>query len=489
MKEYYLMSNVSASKRSGSISARVMKVMGLFSGVQMLQVLCSAVKYKLVSVWLHASGVGLFGIYNTTVETIASLTDSGLRNTSVREIAQAGQRRSGLDRIVAVVRSWSALIGFAAALLMVAAAPVLAISIFGEVGYWWQFALLSAATLCNSLLSGEKAIMQGLSRFKPLAKVAMYSSLAGLLVSIPLFRWLGDAGILWSFVAYPVVGLAVTLCYRYRARTVYPPSRKILAEGKEMVTLGGYMALALFAGNLAQTIFIAWLNREASTAEVGFYNAGSTLCIRYVGFVIGAIGMEFYPRLSAHIHSRKRVQLFVNHEIVLLMTALVPLLLSFLIFRGLIVRILYTEEFLVIIPFITVAVCHTVFRSSSAVISFTMVARGSGRIYLLVESFDAFTGMLICMAGYKLFGLVGIGYAFVLWFLLYLFLVTLVYVRVFGYRLGRGAVASVAAAILIVGAAAAAITFLPDVVAIPTMCICIVIYGLRLKNMLAGKHS
>lgn len=464
-----------------------MKVMGLFSGVQMLQVVCSAVKYKLVSVWLHASGVGLFGIYNTTVETIAALTDSGLRNTSVRVIAQAEQRRSGLDRIVAVVRSWSALIGLAAALLMIAAAPILAISIFGSVSYWWQFALLSAATLCNSLLSGEKAIMQGLSRFKPLAKIAMYSTLAGLLVSIPMFRWMGDTGILWSFVAYPVVGLAVTLCYRYRAGTVYAPSRQLLAEGKEMVTLGGYMALALFAGNLAQTIFIAWLNNEASTSEVGFYNAGSTLCIRYVGFVIGAIGMEFYPRLSAHIHSRKRVQLFVNHEISLLMTAIVPLLLVFLIFRTLIVRILYTEEFLVIIPFITVALCHTVFRSASIVISFTMVARGSGRIYLIVESLDSLTGMLLCMAGYRLMGLVGIGYAFVAWFLLYLLLVCLVYIRVFGYRLGRGAVYSIAAAVAIVASGAAAVSYLSAFIAIPLMSICVIAYGLKLKKMLVGR--
>lgn len=483
------MAEKSAHKRSGGISARVMKVMGLFSGVQMLQVLCSAVKYKLVSIWLHATGVGLFGIYNTTVETIAALTDSGLRSTSIREIAQAQHNRSGLDRIVAIVRSWSAVIGIAAALLMVAAAPVLAVSIFGDIRAWWQFAVLSGATLCNSLLSGERAIIQGLSRFRPLAKIAMYSAVAGLVVSVPMFRYWGNDGIIWSFVAYPVVGLAVTLFYRYRAETVYPPSRALLAEGREMVTLGGYMAVALFVGNLAQTIFIAWLNREASTAEVGYYNAGSTLCIRYVGFVIGAVGMEFYPRLSAHIRSRMRVQLFVNHEIVLLMTVIVPLLLLFLMFRGFVVRLFYSSEFLVIIPFMTVALCHTVFRSSSTVISFTMVARGSGRIYLLVESLDSVTGMLLCMVGYRLFGLVGIGWAFILWFLLYLLLVSLVYTRVFGYRLGRGAVTAVLAAICVVGSGALAVSLLHPAIALPALSIGVIIYGLRLKKLLVGKCS
>lgn len=474
---------------SSSISARVIKVMGLLSGVQVLQVLCSAIKYKLVSIWLHATGVGLFGIYNTTVETIAALTDSGLRNTSVREIAQAQRDQSTLDRIVAVVRSWSAVIGIVAALLMIAAAPVLSLTIFGTINYWWQFAILSAATLCNSLMSGERAVLQGLSRFKPLATTSMYSSLGGLLISIPLFYYIGDGGIIWSFVAYPIVGLTVIYFNRYIPKIHHRPSRQLLGEGRQMVTLGGYMAIALFVGNLAQTIFIAWLNREASTAEVGFYNAGSTLCIRYVGFIIAAIGMEFYPRLSAHIHSKKRVELFVTHEIALLMTAIVPIVLCFLICREWIVRILYTEEFMVIIPFITVAICHTIFRASSQIIAFTMVARGNGRIYLLVETLDSFTGMSLCILGYHFFGLVGIGYAFIAWFLLYLILVSIVYSRLFDYRLGIGAVKSILWGIILTGASAWTVSMIGSVFAAPLLLIIVIIYGLRLQKMLVKKRS
>lgn len=475
-------------KHTSGTSARVMKVMGLFSGVQVMQVLCSAVKYKLVSIWLHATGVGLFGIYNTTVETIAALTDTGLRNTSVRDVARASGNRRKMDHVVAIVRSWSAVIGIVAALLMVAAAPILSSVIFGTLKYWWQFAILSFATLANSLLSGEKAVLQGIARFKIIAKVTMLSSIAGLVVSIPMFYYLGDEGVVWSFVAYPIVGLLITLTSRYRAETVERPSRQLLADGKEMVTLGGYMAIALFVGNLAQTLFIAWLNREGSTAEVGFYNAGSTLVVRYVGFVMGAIGMEFYPRISAHVWSRKRVQTFVNHEISLLMTAIVPLLLCFLIFREVIVRILYTEEFLVIIPFITAAAIQPVFRAAAACFAYTIVARGNGKIYIAVETIDSIVGLSLCMLGYTLYGLTGIGFALVAWYLLYLLLVSSVYIRIFQYRISRDALVSIVIAVTIVALSAAAATWLSLWIAIPCMAIPLIIYVLRLKNMLIGKR-
>ena len=38
------------------LSSHVLKVMSLFSGLQMLNIVCSVVKMKLVALWLHASG-------------------------------------------------------------------------------------------------------------------------------------------------------------------------------------------------------------------------------------------------------------------------------------------------------------------------------------------------------------------------------------------------------------------------------------------------
>ena len=55
------------------LSSHVLKVMSLFSGLQMLNIVCSVVKMKLVALWLHASGVGLFGIYQSVIDGGACL--------------------------------------------------------------------------------------------------------------------------------------------------------------------------------------------------------------------------------------------------------------------------------------------------------------------------------------------------------------------------------------------------------------------------------
>ena len=39
-------------KRHSTLSERVLKIMGIFSGVQIVSILCSIVRTKLVAVWL-----------------------------------------------------------------------------------------------------------------------------------------------------------------------------------------------------------------------------------------------------------------------------------------------------------------------------------------------------------------------------------------------------------------------------------------------------
>ena len=51
---------------TGNLSATVLKAMSIFGGVQVITIICSIIRTKLVAIWIGAVGVGLFGLYNTT---------------------------------------------------------------------------------------------------------------------------------------------------------------------------------------------------------------------------------------------------------------------------------------------------------------------------------------------------------------------------------------------------------------------------------------
>lgn len=469
--------------RKSGINSGIMKVVSLFTSLQIVNVLCSMVKMKFVSLWLGATGVGLFGLYATVTETLATLTDTGLRQSSVREVSAQRGDTSRLRRLVAVVRSWarvSGFIGFAAVSLL---SPLLAILLFDDVSQWWNFIILGVCMLVNSLISGENAILQGLGRFKYIARGALFGSLTGLVLSIPMFRFFGKTSVILSILVYALAAGFFISRYKFDAQEERPSIRK-LKEGGSLAKIGGYIALAAFMAQMGNTVFVTWLNRYASTAEVGYFQAGNTLVIRYVGFVISAIGMEFYPRLAANISSRIRHNLFVNHEINLILTALTPLIIIFLICRQIIVRLLYTPAFEVILPFVTIGIIHAIFRSTSAVVAFSIVAKGDGKTYFLVEAIDAVWGLVLTVAGYLLAGLPGVGAAYILWFLSYLIFTTIVCRRRYALKLTRHTILSIVLSVMLTASAATIVICIPWWLYTPLLLIPVIIYIRRLISIL-----
>lgn len=427
-----------------TLSRRVLKLMSLFSGIQGLSILCSVVKMKLVTLWLGATGVGLFGIYQSVVDTVATVTDMGLRQSAVRDVANSATSPSLLARVAAVVRRWSILSALLGAVAMAALALPAGIWFFGSPSGCWGFLLLSTAMFLNALTGGEQALLQGSGKLKALASANLWGTLAGLAMSIPLFRWCGNTGVVLSIVAYALAMAVAMHAARLRAPRPSPALglRQIWEQGKGFARLGLCMALATFITSLAHTIFIGLLNSLTSTAQVGLVQAGDTLVVRYIGLIFVAIGMEFYPRVAANSHRTGRLRVFVNHEITLLLLVLTPLLILFILLRRPVVTLLYSQDFLPIVPFISWAALSSIPKALSWCLAYCIVAKGDGRAYILTEGLDALVSVPLCLYAFTHWGLPGLGVAYIVWYLVYLLLVAAVCSRRYGLLPSRRAALS-----------------------------------------------
>ncbi len=419
-----------------SISRMAMKAMGLFGGVQIAGILCSIIRTKLVAMWIGPVGVGLFGLFNNALEMMSTGTNLGIRSSSVRDISQAltGHDPGLVARMVSVVRKWSMWLGLAGALTTLLLAPLLSQVTFGDTTHIWGFVALSVAVLLQALTNGEYAILQGTARLKRLASVTLWGTIVGLAVSIPLFYLLRERSILPSILAY-AAALAV-FAWLFRNRD-YPPAvmsrHETFDMGKGFVRLGIYMTLGNFASILASYAFNSWLNINAGTEAVGYYQAGYTLLNKYTGLILTALGMEYYPRLSKVADSRIRLRAFVSQEINLAIAVMAPVVALFILLRELVVWILYTPEFNVIFSFVSWGMIGTVLRTLSWCLAFTILAKGDGKTYLWTEVASAIINLVLNIVFYRWWGLTGLGIAFLVSYLLYTLIIAVVYFKV--YRL------------------------------------------------------
>lgn len=426
---------------NGNISRRAMKAMGLFGGVQVMGILCSIVRTKLVAMWIGPVGIGLFGLFNNALEMISTGTNLGIRSSSVRDISQAHDSTTpGLvAKMVAVVRKWSLWLGLFGALVTLMLAPLLSELTFGDQSHLWGFVALSVAVLLGAITNGEYAVLQGSARLKRLASVTLWGTLTGLAVSIPLFYLLRERSILPSILAYAMALAAFAWLFRNKEYSKPQLSRRETFDmGKGFVKLGIFMTLGNFASILASYAFNAWLNMNAGTEAVGFYQAGYTLINKYTGLILTALGMEYYPRLSKVANSRLRLRAFVSQEINVAIAVMAPVVALFILLRELVVWILYTPEFNVILTFVSWGMIGTVLRTLSWCLAFTILAKGDGKTYLWTEVASAIINLVLNIVFYRWWGLTGLGIAFLVSYLLYTAIVAVVYFKMYRLSVSRG---------------------------------------------------
>jgi len=422
--------------KHGGMSRVILKAMGIFGGVQVLRILCSVIRTKLVAMWIGPLGVGLFGLFNQALEMINVATNLGVRNSSVRDISQAVEHRdkSLIARIITVVRRWSLWLGLGGALLTLAISPLLSKFTFGDFDHLWSFAALSVAVLFMALTNGEYAVLQGLSKLKRLARVTVIGTIGGLLISIPLFYFLREDSVLPSIIAYALCVVVAALVLKDKQYPVAKvTNRETVVMGAGFIKLGVFMTLGSFVAIIASYVFVSWLNTYSGTETVGFYQAGYTLIDKYAGLVFTALGMEFYPRLAKVADSAKRLRVFVSHEINISFMVLTPLLLAFILLRSQLVWLLYSSEFEVIINYISWGVVGTVLRAMSWCMAFVMLAKGDGKIFLLTETLSAVVGLSLNILCYRAWGVDGLGYSYLAWYAIYTLIVAVVYFGI--YRL------------------------------------------------------
>ena len=442
------------SGRSSNLSRMVVKAMGLFSGVQCLSILCSVVRCKLVALWIGPVGVGLFAIWNSALDMITTASNLGVRNSSVRDIASYAS--SGDDgavtRVVAVVRRWSLWLGIAGALLTMALAPVLSHTAFGDQEHIWGFVALSVAVFMSSLMCGEQAVLQGTSQLMRLAKSTAVGTMSGLVISIPLYYFLRIDSVLPSVLVCSVCSAVAALHYRgSRYSAPKMPRREVLRQGGEFIRLGIFMTVGVLLAMVSNYVFVAYLNWNGGTEEVGLYQASYTLANKYVSLVLSAFSMEYFPRLSKVAGSRMRLRVFASQEINISLAVLTPLVVVMILLREVVVNLLYSQEFMAMLTCLTWMLVGMVLRAISWSLSYVILARGDGKAYIVTETLSVAVGLALNVAMYHLWGIDALGVSFAIGYAIYIVIMLAVCMCRYKIVLRRGvwgiALASVAVSV------------------------------------------
>lgn len=413
-----------AARNSSALTRRILSAMGLFTSVESLNMFCSVVRTKLAALWLGSAGIGMLGLFNTVIELLGNISQLGVRTTAVRHIAaSSGTRREQVMKFVMSYGRWLALLGI---VIAIALSPLLSFITFGDFSQAHNFMMLSAAIGCNTLIATRSAVLQGSGQLKTLAKASVWGAVASLVLSVPfIYFWRMD-GIVPLILTYSVVTLIAYQIFSRNsgATAIKLPPEETRTMTRTMIRLGVYLSVSGASGWLASYVIMSFLHYAGGDRIMGLYQAGYSITIRYVGVVFTALSLEYFPRLTTSFESgAKRGTTMLRHE-TMLSTAVVTALSAIMIpFAQLIVKILYKDTFIDIVPMIVLAAPGIVLRAVSFTMGYVILAKGRGKMYLTCETLSALVCIIATCGGYHLYGIPGLGAAFTLWYLAYTLMV------------------------------------------------------------------
>jgi PST family polysaccharide transporter len=408
-------------------------------GASVINVLISLVRMKVVAVLLGPAGVGLIGLLHNLMQAASGVAAMGLGTVGVRQIAEShGNGRT--DDVVLARRAllWGTVllapIGAVAVYLLrePIARLVLADPGQGDVVGWL------AVGVAFSVASGsQSALLNGLRRIGDLAKLQVATGLLSSVLGVGALLLWGEAGLVAFVLSAPLATFLLGHYFVARAGAIQAPPtpwREIVAQWRVMIPLGSAFVISGLVTTGGFLIVRSLVQRELGTEDLGYFQAAWAIGMTYLGFVLGAMGTDYYPRLSACIHDSVAACRLVNEqtEVALLLTA--PALIALLAVSPWLIPLLYTAEFAPAVGILHFQLLGDLLKVMSWPLGFVILAAGAGRTFIFSESVGLAVFVAGVAVGLSLIGVLATGVAFLAMYLVYLPVVHWLAQRRIGFR-------------------------------------------------------
>jgi O-antigen/teichoic acid export membrane protein len=406
---------------------KIFKGTALFGGVQIFQVLIALVRGKIVALLLGTEGMGLSGLYVSSLSIFVTIAGLGCNLSAVRYISVLQKDTAEYYKQINITKKIFLYLSFWGFFLTIACAYPLSIFTFENTNHIISYLLLSVYVFFSLYNQGLTAILQAMQELKVIASGSVIPSFAVLIISIPVYYFFKLDAIVPMLVIMPFVGT----CYLFVAvlkklkgnelANIIPTKYEFRCAFKRFVGLGIMTVFAVLFGNIASYIISAFISRTGSIFDLGLYNAGISITNQYMGLIFSAMAVDYFPRLITVCNDTTKMNETINYQGEILMLLGLPLLSIMMLTAPICIKILLSEEFLAVNDFIRIVSYGMIFKIASYCLGYVSFAKGDKKTYFFLEGvFGNFLTLMLNCFGYYFMGLKGVAVSFCINYFIYL---------------------------------------------------------------------
>lgn len=392
---------------------QIFKSTSLIGGASLLSGGIHLLQNKVVAVLLGAPGIALLDIFNSIINLVGSIVNLGLGSSGVRQIAEAAGETPVPERKIAeIITAYRHIIWITGTLGLVmtaAFAPLISRWFFKSPEYAWGIACLGIAVLLGGISAGQQCVIQGMRRIGDLSRLRILAALAAAFCAIPCFFIWKQQGIVPALIAAAIATLLITwwIANRHPVQNIaldFAAHRWILMP---MLRLGlCFMASSII---MSGSIFLhrMLLTRMLGIEGCGLYQSAFALSSFLIGFVLNAMGTDYYPRLVGLAGDPKAMENAINEQMEISLLLGIPPLLGMMALAPVLISVFYAASFAPAGDLIRLFLFGILGQVFVWPLGYAIIARGDGKIFVLAQIIPHGMHFLLLYLGIRFGGLKG----------------------------------------------------------------------------------
>jgi enterobacterial common antigen flippase len=427
-----------AAKSDKHTYGQILKSSALIGGSTVINIGIRIIRTKAMALILGPSGVGLMGLYESITDLTQSIVGMGVNNSGVRQIAEAvgSDDTRRIAKTAQVLQRTSIFLGLLGAAFLLGFSAQLSEFTFGSNLHSNGVALLSLAVFFNLLSAGQGALIQGMRRISDLAKMSILGTLFGAIISIPTVFFLHEDGVVPSIILISAMGLITS--WWYKRKIIIPAipmiSSQVGQEQAALLKLGfAFMSTGLMTSGASYVIRL-FIVRNVGFDAAGLYQSAWGLGGLYIGFILQAMGTDFYPRLTAIVKDNIECNRVVNEQAHVSLLLAGPGVIATLTLAPLIITLFYSAKFEGAVELLRWLCLGMTLRVISWPMGYIIVAKNDQKLFIFAEAAWTLVYLGLAWVCVTHYGLNGAGIAFFGSYIFHVFLIYIIVRQLNGFR-------------------------------------------------------
>ena len=376
---------------------------------------------KVVAVQIGPSGIAFMGQFQNTISIFSMLSTCAILSGVVKYLSGYQHDKEKQQKVITTSITIVLILSSSVSVFVISTSFLLSNSVFHSNEFWWVYMLYGVFITLIALNLFFAAVLNGLKEIRKLTILSIISSICSIIFTVAFAYWMGVKGVLIASNFVALIIFFVNLYYIKNISDVkWKPSFKHL-DKETAKLLFAFTIMGVAGGFAAPTMQLLVRNRmitKFSVIDAGCWQAVTRISDYYLAFITTVLSVYYLPRLS-EITNKAELRKEITKGYKIILPAVGTLALIIWLCKLWIVHILFTKDFLPMLPLFKFQLLGDFFKIGSWLLGFIMISKALTKTFVITEIGFSFSFVLLSYFFMDKYGIIGTTYAFCLNYALY----------------------------------------------------------------------